>query len=602
VEWSGLKFNFVFLWACVSVLGLAGCSGGDSSPAPVPVSGGDAFTNPVPVESVSSCKTSENGGLIEFNPNLSLVSLGANCEFASSQMIDISGTIEFERIPLATDGSLDFSAETTQPARQVVVEALCNGGVDMVCSGVQQTVQCNGALALTSTDTQGQYSLQVPANTANVTLRARAQMNKTGNPAWNVRVVDESQSTNPVFALDSAPFDVGTLAIGKSLLATSGSDGTSYTSARIAAPFAILDTVYKSMQLVLGTEPNTVFPSLTLKWSETNSAGSFYTNQTISLFGYQLDTDEYDEHVIAHEWGHYFQDAFSCDDSIGGPHSGGDILDIRVAFSEGFGNAFSAMVLDDSLYRDSQGLDAGFSIDVENNNCNIYSNDDVNGWYNECSVQSVLYDFYDINSDSNDAFNLGFDEIHQVLVDEMPKGSAFTSLFSFINAFKSLPDINGSAADSLLAAQSITASISDDYGTTATAAGGSSIPLPPYLDGTDVFLDGAQVCSTRVHGGYNGLGVSRYVRFTVPSTKTYTFKAERLSGLSSADPDMYLYYKGQLLAVAESWDTNSESFSVYLETDKEYILELREYNYTDPDLAPTPPTATTETCFMVTRS
>lgn len=426
-------------------------------------------------------------------------------------------------------------------------------------------------------------------------VRAKAQMLQSGNPGWDVKVVDEQQAVELVFALDSSLLDVNT-ATTRNLHAPSGSDGTRYTSARIAAPFAILDTVYKSMQLILDTSPTVNFPALTIEWSESNSAGSFYTNQTISLFGYLLDTDEYDEHVIAHEWGHYFQDMFSRDDSIGGPHSGGDILDIRVAFSEGFGNAFSAMVLDDPLYRDSQGLTAGFSIDVENNNCFN------NGWYNECSVQSVLYDFYDISSDSNDAFSLGFGEIHQVLVDEMPQSTAFTSLFSFINAFKSLPAIVGSesAIDNLLAAQSITASINDDYGTTATDAGGSSIPLPPYLEGTNLST-GIQMCSSGVHGGYNGLGVRRYVRFTVPATARYTFEAQRQTGIDPADPDMYLYHKGQLLAFGESVVNNSEIFSADLQSGVEYILELLEYGYGSPDYNPAAPGAINQTCFTVTR-
>ncbi|MEZ5459313.1 MAG: hypothetical protein R3E65_08385 [Steroidobacteraceae bacterium] len=29
-----------------------------------------------------------------------------------------------------------------------------------------------------------------------------------------------------------------------------------------------------------------------------------------------IDTDEFDQHVIAHEWGHYYQDNFSRDDSL----------------------------------------------------------------------------------------------------------------------------------------------------------------------------------------------------------------------------------------------------------------------------------------------
>ena len=538
-----MKLNISFLWVCLSVLGLAGCSGGGSS------------------------KNS--------------------CVPGSGDTVTVNGTITFDRVPLANSGALDFPATTVQPARNITVEAVCNS-----------------VLTSTTTDNNGNYSLSVPAGTSGLLVRARAQMLKAGSPGWDVKVLDELQTAvELVFALDSSPLDVNAALI-RNLHAPSGSDGTSYTSARIAAPFAILDTVYKSMQLVMQANPTAVFPPLKIKWSATSSVGSFYSDsaKTITLLGHLTDTDEFDEHVVAHEWGHYFQDAFSRDDSIGGPHSLSDILDIRVAFSEGFGNAFSAMVLDDPFYRDSQGLTAGFTINVENNDCNIYSIDDVDGWYNECSVQSVLYDFYDINNDINDSFNLGFDQIHQVLVDDIPDTAAFTSLFSFINAFKRLPSMDGreSEVDSLLAAQSINVSITDDYGTTATdAGGGTNIPLPPYLDGTNLST-GIEVCSTGVHGGYNGLGVSRYVRFAGPSTGRYTFKAERVRGLTSADPDMYLYHKGQMLAFGESLEENSETFSADLEVNKEYVLELLEFDYADPDYNPA--SANNQTCFTVTRS
>lgn len=535
MEPTDLKFSVSFVWVLAFVLGLAGCSGGGSSTVSCVPGFGDTVT--------------------------------------------VSGTITFDRVPLNASGALDFPATSIQPARRITVEAVCGS-----------------VLSSTTTDDSGNYSLPVPVGTSGLLVRAKAQMLKTGISAWDVKVVDERQAVDLVFALDSSLFDV-TTSLTRNLHAPSGSDGTSYTSARIAAPFAILDTVYKSMQLVMQASSNVVFPPLKIKWSTSSSDGSFYSNRTktITLLGSLPDTDEFDEHVVAHEWGHYFQDAFSRDDSIGGPHSGGDILDIRVAFSEGFGNAFSAMVLDDPLYRDSQGLDAGFRINVESNSC---TND---GWYNECSVQSVLYDFYDISNEGFDVFNLDFDEIHQVLVDDIPNTTAFTSLFSFINAFKALPLIDDAAVDSLLAAQDITQPIIDDFGTDATAASGSNIQLPPYLDGSNLST-GIVACSTRVHGGYNGLGVSRYVRFTGPATGRYTFQAVWQSGLNPSNPNMYLYHKGQLLSVAESRVSNAENFDAFLLSGEEYILELREHSYNDPDLAPTAPTATTEACFTVTRT
>lgn len=530
-----MKLNLSFLFIGISVLGLGACSGGGGSSSCVPGSGVN---------------------------------------------VTVSGSITFDRVPLTDSGALDFPATSVEPARKITVEAVCNS-----------------VLTSTTSDDNGNYSLSVPAGTTGLVVRAKAQMQQSGNPGWDVRVVDEQQAVELVFALDSSPLNVDA-ARSLNLHAPSGSDGTRYTSARTAAPFAILDTVYKSMQLILNSQPTVNFPALSIEWSESNSAGSYYINQTISLYGYSIDTDEYDEHVIAHEWGHYFQDMFSRDDSIGGPHSGGDILDIRVAFSEGFGNAFSAMVLDDPLYRDSQGLDRGFTLDIESNGC---TND---GWYNECSVQSVLYDFYDTSNDGGfDVFGPGFGEIYQVLVDadKLRDSDAFTSLFSFITAFKALPAIDGTAVDSLLTAQDITQPIVDDYGTDATAASGTNIPLPPYLLGADVF-SGTPVCSRGINGGYNGLGVSRYVSFSVPSSTNYTITAQRATGLNPADPDMYLYHKGELLAVAETWRADTDSLSASLQVDKEYVLEVREYGYTDPSYDPTATGATNTTCFTVTRT
>jgi hypothetical protein len=107
------------------------------------------------------------------------------------------------------------------------------------------------------------------------------------------------------------------------------------------------------------------FPELSVYWSPTNiGAGNGESDAEIALgqirhqplpgarqgqgTGYQLyllgkpdnDTDENDSHVIAHEFGHYLQAAFSRDDSAGGTHEDGDVLDIRVAFSEGWGNGW----------------------------------------------------------------------------------------------------------------------------------------------------------------------------------------------------------------------------------------------------------------------
>lgn len=59
-------------------------------------------------------------------------------------------------------------------------------------------------------------------------------------------------------------------------------------------------------------------------------------NQLYILGKDGVDTDEFDTHVIAHEWGHFYQANISRSDSTGGRHGPGDVLDPRLAFGEGW--------------------------------------------------------------------------------------------------------------------------------------------------------------------------------------------------------------------------------------------------------------------------
>lgn len=513
--------------------------------------------------------------------------LAETCSLGVNPATTVQGAITFDRIALLNSGALDFNNISQQPAKNIIVEAVCGS----------ETISA-------LTDDNGQYILSIPSGTKGIFVRAKAQMIKTGIPSWQVTVTDDSQAGELVFALDSSRFNVNATAVTKNLHAPSGFDGVGYsvTSVRSAAPFAILDTINKSMQLVLSANANTVFPALDVKWSPLSTNGTFYVNNQISVLGHTSDTDEFDEHVIAHEWGHYYQDAFSRDDSIGGVHSIGDILDIRVAFSEGFGNAFSAMVTGDPVYKDSQAITSpyGLSFNIESNTCTN------KGWYNECSVQSVLYDFFDDINEANDVFSLGFDEIHQVMTSNIPISSSLTSLFSFINPFKNLTALVSADVDTLLAGQSID-SITDDFG--------SGVSRGSYvIDTTDILpiydtrvFPVTDVCATADNirfAGVNGLGAFRFIRFTAPSTGNFEFTASWTSGLSTSDPDIYLYRNGAMLGYGKSIVNKSETFSAGLTAGNEYVLEVLEYTYVHPDIPYNPDAvgAINKTCFTVNRT
>ncbi len=390
----------------------------------------------------------------------------------------VSGFALFERvIPRFIPGSgisLDYVNAQLQPIQQAVVEVICNNGVY--------------SSAISAAD--GSYSLALPDNQQSI-VRVRAQMLQVGTSNWNFSIVDNTTPGQPVYVMDSVPFTATVDQTGKNLQADSGWDNNflRYTGPRVAAPFAILDSVRKAKDKVLVESASLSFPELKINWSVNNTTSplgelesgaiesSFFDGDEIYLLGAaDNDTDEYDEHVILHEWGHYFEDFFSRSDSIGGRHSFGDILDPRVVFGEGFGNALSAMITDDPLYIDTNGRqqNEGFTINLENNVC-------VNaGWYSECSIQSILYDIYDADDDMQDSVGMGFSPIFNVLPGAQKNTAAFTTIFSFIKALKDQNPANASAIDALTSGQNINP-ILDIYGTSQFSNNpGATDQLPVY--------------------------------------------------------------------------------------------------------------------------
>lgn len=478
---------------------------------------------------------------------------------ASSGNVTISGKITFDLVPFNTATSgLDYNNTTQSPARGIVVELLDGSG---------------SILSTTNSDANGDYSFDVAQNT-DVRVRAKAQMLSTGTASWDVRTIDNTNS-NSLYAIQGSLTSSGTADSTRNLNAASGWGGASYTSTRGAAPFAILNPIYTTIQKVVAADPDVTLPRANFNWSVNNRAASgdltageigtssYRGNGNIYILGdANSDTDEYDKHVVVHEWGHYFEDQMSRADSIGGQHSGNDRLDPRVAFGEGFGNALSAMMLDDEFYRDSFGAAqaSGFSINIENNSV---TNE---GWFNESSVQSILYDIYDSRNDGSDNISLGFTPIYETLVDPDYTGiEYFTTIFAFINEFKA----NNSGAalvDPLLADQSINGTGVD--GTGETNSGSISNALPVYKMAT---VNGAsiQVCSIDDAGLYNKLGNREYVAFNVTNagshTVTVTFDAAA-SSATNRDPDFVVYKDGRGIFQGVSAPATTETASGNLTT------------------------------------
>lgn len=331
---------------------------------------------------------------------------------------------------------LDYTAMVVQPARRLVVQAL--------------DVATGGAIAESRTTDDGRFTISVPLGQS-VRLRVRAELLATayapdGVPpddcvgaSFQVEVVDNTRD-DALYVLDGAEvYDAA--ARGIWLHAPLVYQGGHYLD-RTAAPFAIADDFVRELEVVCQGLPGPDLPPLRIAWSPSNVAlpgdpttgrvaGTRYRieggQSRLYLLGKEdVDTDEFDEHVIAHELGHYFESRLYRADNLGGGHEDGDVLDPTVAFGEGFGDALAGMALADPVYIDTSGAGQaqGFSFDVS-----VAPAGDDRGIYSETSAGHLLWSLYQRRGAVRGGPS--FDRIHEVLRSDQRSAEALTTLETF---------------------------------------------------------------------------------------------------------------------------------------------------------------------------
>lgn len=493
--------------------------------------------------------------------------------YVGNRFVIVSGAVSFDLVPLNTlTSGLDYSNTRIAPARGLVVTAIDDQGAQ---------------LSATTTDNDGEYQMTVAANTL-ARIRISARILQTTGATYDVQVTDNTNG-NALYVVEGEQFNTEVSNHRRDFHMASGWDGSSYTAPRSAGPFAILDAIYETVEKFAVVAPSVEFPALEIRWSENNSTAqgnraegdigtSFYSGGTIYVLGKQdSDTDEYDRHIVIHEWGHYFEDQLSRSDSMGGPHSGGDRLDMRIAFGEGWGNALSGMITDDPFYRDSSssGQSRGFTIRIE-------SNTTINtGWFNESSVQSVLYDLYDDSSDGADSISLGLGPIYDTLVSpEYRNTDYFINIFPFIDRLKELQPDHVDKIDNLVNGQNISGT--GEKGQGETNDGGISSALPVFktalVNGNPI-----ELCSTDEAGTYNKLANRAYVEFNVASAGSLTFVVSDISAVPLSDPDFLIRKGKSLVGISESPDVGEESATVNFSTTGIHTLEFYDWNNIDEE-------------------
>jgi hypothetical protein len=347
--------------------------------------------------------------------------------------------VTFQNVPTAYSGGvgkLQYSAVASKPARRIVVQAVDN---------------CDRAVAETSTDDLGAFRLSVPGNEVRVKavsrmvssdfsvergLTGRSYLSACNTASWDFSVVDNTHSQSPHAYSSNEWFTASSSALAVQIPLEEGTQ-------RPSGAFAIADSILSSFEQVCKASPATAFAKLMINWSTQNypswgekSKGAIGTShftveagrpQLYILGKADVDTDEYDSHIIAHEFGHYLEYTMYRSDTLGGSHSLSDRLDPRVAFSEGFGNAYSAIAMGSPTYVDSMGLSQqeGYGMSIDSNPVGM----NYNGLQNEHSVQYLLYQLYQGHNGGS------YSRIHEILRNYQSVATAFTTAQTFASFY-----------------------------------------------------------------------------------------------------------------------------------------------------------------------
>lgn len=552
---------------------LSACGGGSGS------GNNQTFSNSAssaPAPSSSLLSSSSASSLA----SLSSLSSSTSSSSSADSMI-LSGKITYDYVPHnANNLGLNYLGIEPRPVRGAVVELIDDLG----------QVKATGI-----TGNDGSYTLSIQKSLL-IKVRVKAQLLSTSIPTWDFKVTDNT-SNNGLYVLDGALVAATTQSARRNLHASSGWDGIAYSASRAAAPFAILDSIYVGLSRVMSAGNKKNLTPLELRWSTKNAAAdgdltkgeigtSFYDGSAIYILGdANNDTDEYDPHVLIHEWGHYIENELFRSDSIGGDHSDGQLLDLRVAMSEGFANAFSGMMIDRVNYADASGTGqaSGFTFSVGR------KSRENKGYFSEGSVGSILYNYYasSLNKTAND-----FVPIFNILNSSTYSASeAFTSIFLFQSQLKNQLPNHASLFSNLMLEQNIFGT--DEYASDESNNGDLSISLPVYKT---LSVNGAaiNVCSAADYGKYNKLGNSQFLKLNIAQTGSYNIRATKSGGANViSKPEFILYQKGRAIAYAENTLHDNVTGNLTVARGN-YVLEVYDLNNHDSDN-----TDENMTCFNV---
>ena len=255
---------------------------------------------------------------------------------------------------------------------------------------------------------------------------------------------------------------------------------------RISGAFNILEVMRLGNRVLAQVEPGLPSQDLTIFWNPRNSrsvgnpangaiGGTFFdaaSNTAFIMGDRSVDSDEFDDAVILHEYAHMLAARFSSDDSVGGLHFVGDVLDPRVAWSEGWANFFSSLVRQDPVYRDTFGEDGRFVVEY-NLDVNVVAGD-LGGYSSESSIHSLLWDLVDVDGEGgDDAVAIDFEAVWQAFCAMSARAYVYAPSF--------LDELVKVQSQEVVAIEQLARSLRIDY--LANADPTVSNPFPRFVTG-----------------------------------------------------------------------------------------------------------------------
>lgn len=337
----------------------------------------------VSCNNTTSESNTENAAVTTLSDRGIICTFLSNCapeaEWNTDNSITISGQFNYEYPPL-TSGGLQYASEQTKPVRYALILSRNQSGL------------YNGA---TLSKADGTFSLKTSAGstlsaaTAYIRLSIDPGFSCT-QPSEGIKIVDNTNNHAYYLLTSAITYSNDT---SNAVLLASLSHSTNYSTTSSARPFALFDNIITAASFYCSNGGSTDLPLLLVNWSEQNtnsyngslSASANFQNGNIGTSFYQrnsfpqyssaisqlfilgqedVDTDEFDPTVVAHEFCHFLEDRIWRSDSPGGSHSIGVQLDARLAFSEGFCNGFGVRANSSNTYIDSQGTNQADALSI----------------------------------------------------------------------------------------------------------------------------------------------------------------------------------------------------------------------------------------------